>query len=98
METFGRFTITEEGFKMSKEHIQNNIRRLRFFKDEMTQQALADEIGLTRQTIVAIEKGKYPPTLEIAFRIATVFEVELSEVFSYDASKDKFKKRNIKKK
>lgn len=95
---FGNFTIIEGDFKMSKEHIQNNIRRLRFFKDEMTQQALADEIGVTRQTIVAIEKGKYPPTLEIAFRIANVFEVELSEVFTYDASKDKFKKRKQKKK
>ena len=82
---------------MSKEHIQNNIRKLRFFKDEMTQQALADEIGVTRQTIVAIEKGKYPPTLEIAYRIAHVFEVELSEVFSYDHTQDKFKKRNRKK-
>ena len=82
---------------MSKEHIANNIRKLRFFKDEMTQQALADEIGVTRQTIVAIEKGKYSPTLEIAYRIAHVFEVELPEVFSYDHSKDKYKKRNQKK-
>ena len=82
---------------MNKEHIANNIRKLRFFKDEMTQQALADEIGVTRQTIVAIEKGKYSPTLEIAYRIAHVFEVELSEVFSYDHSLDKYKKRNKKK-
>lgn len=82
---------------MSKDHISNNIRKLRFFKDEMTQQALADEIGVTRQTIVAIEKGKYSPTLEIAYRIAHVFEVELSEVFAYDNSKDKYKKRNQKK-
>jgi putative transcriptional regulator len=94
---YGNYIITGEDFKMAKDHIQNNIRRLRFFKDEMTQQALADEIGVTRQTIVAIEKGKYPPTLEIAFRIANVFEVELGEVFTYDASKDKFKKRNTKK-
>lgn len=82
---------------MSKDHIQNNIRTLRFFKDEMTQQALADEVGVTRQTIVAIEKGKYPPTLEIAFRIAHVFDVPISEVFTYDASLDKFKKRTDKK-
>ena len=82
---------------MSKEHISNNIRTLRFHKDEMTQQALADEIGVTRQTIVAIEKGKYSPTLEIAYRIAHVFDVELREVFSYDHSKDKYKKRNQKK-
>jgi putative transcriptional regulator len=62
-------------------------------KEEMTQQELANEIGVTRQTIVAIEKGKYPPTLEIAFRIAHVFDVPLNEVFSYDASKDKIKKK-----
>lgn len=81
---------------MSKEHISNNIRTLRFFKNEMTQQALADEVGVTRQTIVAIEKGKYPPTLEIAFRIAHVFGVSISEVFSYDPEADKFKKRTKK--
>lgn len=83
---------------MAKTHINNNIRKLRFFKDEMTQQALADEVGVTRQTIVAIEKGKYSPTLELAFRIAHVFEVQLNEVFSYNAGEDKFKKRNQKKK
>lgn len=82
---------------MSKDHIQNNIRTLRFFKDEMTQQALADEVGVTRQTIVAIEKGKYSPTLEIAFRIAHVFDVPLHEVFTYHAEVDVFKKRNQKK-
>lgn len=78
---------------MSKEHINNEIRKLRFMNDEMTQQDLANEIGVTRQTIVAIEKGKYPPTLEIAFRIAHVFNVPLNEVFSYDPSKDKIKKK-----
>jgi len=77
---------------MSKEHIQNNIRKLRFFKDEMTQQELADAVGVTRQTIVAIEKGKYSPTLEIAFRMAHVFKVPLDEIFSYDPEKDKIKK------
>lgn len=82
---------------MSKDHIQNNIRTLRFFKEEMTQQALADEIGVTRQTVVAIEKGKYPPTLEIAFRIAHVFDVPLNKVFSYDHEADEFKKRTSKK-
>lgn len=82
---------------MSKEHIQNKIRTLRFFKDEMTQQELADEVGVTRQTIAAIESGKYSPTLELAFRIAKVFDTGLDEVFVYDASKDKFKKRNQKK-
>lgn len=81
---------------MSKDHIQNNIRRLRFFKDEMTQQELADEVGVTRQTIAAIESGKYAPTLELAFRIASLFETSLDEVFTYDAAKDKFKKRKKK--
>ena len=81
---------------MAKEHIQNNIRTLRFFKGEMTQKELADQIGVTRQTIVAVEKGKYSPTLELAFRIANVFEVPLGEVFTYNASADKFKKRNQK--
>lgn len=78
---------------MSKEHITNNIRTLRFFKDEMTQQELAEAVGVTRQTIVAIEKGKYAPTLEIAFRMAHVFDVPLDKVFSYDPEKDAFKKK-----
>ncbi|PWL24368.1 MAG: transcriptional regulator [Fluviicola sp. XM-24bin1] len=81
---------------MSKEHITNNIRTLRFFKDEMTQQELAEAVGVTRQTIVAIEKGKYSPTLEIAFRMATVLDVPLEKVFTYDAEKDQFKKRKKK--
>ena len=81
---------------MSKEHITNNIRTLRFFKDEMTQQELAESVGVTRQTIVAIEKGKYAPTLEIAFRMANVFDVPLEKVFTYDAEKDQFKKRKKK--
>ena len=68
---------------MGKLHIQNNIRRLRFNADEMTQQGLADKVGVSRQTIVAIEKGKYSPSLELAFRIAKVFNVPLQEVFSY---------------
>lgn len=83
---------------MAKDHIQNNIRTLRFFKDEMTQQELSDEVGVTRQTIAAIEGGKYFPTLELAFRLANVFETTLDEVFTYDASKDKFKKPKKKKK
>jgi putative transcriptional regulator len=82
---------------MSKKHIENKIRTLRFFKDEMTQQALADEVGVTRQTIVAIEQGKYSPTLELSFRIAHVFGVPLNEVFTYNSAEDKFKKRNQKK-
>lgn len=77
---------------MSKDHITNNIRTLRFFKDEMTQQELAESVGVTRQTIVAIEKGKYAPTLEIAFRMAHVFDVPLEKIFSYDSEKDTIKK------
>lgn len=69
---------------MSKRRINNNIRTLRFFRDEMTQQQLAEKVGVTRQTIIAIEKGKYSPSLELAFQIALVFEVPLEEVFSYD--------------
>jgi putative transcriptional regulator len=63
--------------------IKNNIRRLRFDADEMTQQALADAIGVTRQTVLAIERGKYSPSLEVAFKIAAVFGVKLEDVFSY---------------
>lgn len=65
--------------------ITNKIRRLRFDHDEMTQQALAERVGVTRQTINAIELGKYSPSLEVAFRIAHTFGVPLEEVFSYDA-------------
>ena len=68
--------------------ITNNIRKLRFFADEMTQQELADKTGVTRQTIVAIENGKYFPSLELAFRMAYVFKVALSEVFSYNVEDD----------
>ena len=69
---------------MAKTRITNSIRRLRFEHDEMTQQALAERVGLTRQTINAIELGKYSPSLEAAFRIAEVFGVLLTEVFAYD--------------
>ena len=61
--------------------IRNNIRKLRFHHDEMTQQQLAEKVKVTRQTIVAIEKGKYSPSLELAFRIARTFDVPLEEVF-----------------
>lgn len=61
--------------------ITNNIRKLRFHANEMTQQELADKTGVTRQTIVAIENGKYFPTLELAFRIAALFNTPLEEVF-----------------
>ncbi len=63
--------------------IHNNIRRLRFDAGEMTQQELAEEIGVTRQTVAAIEKNRYSPSLEVAFRIALVFGVPLDAVFRY---------------
>lgn len=69
---------------MGKIHIRNNIRTLRFMNGEMTQQALAESIGVTRQTVAAIEAAKYSPTLELAFRIAAVFKVSLDEVFQYE--------------
>ncbi len=64
--------------------IKNNIRRLRFENDEMTQQALAEHVEVTRQTIAAIEKGKYSPSLEVAFKISDAFNQPLNEVFSYE--------------
>jgi putative transcriptional regulator len=73
--------------------ISNNIRRLRFFAGEMTQQELADRTGVTRQTIVAIENGKYFPSLELAFRIAHTFKVQLSDVFIYYPENDPVHKK-----
>jgi putative transcriptional regulator len=64
-------------------HVTNSIRALRFAAGEMTQADLADRVGVTRQTIIAIEQGKYSPTLETAFRIARVFRVPLDDVFQY---------------
>jgi putative transcriptional regulator len=64
--------------------ILNNIRRLRFERQEMTQQELADRIGVTRQTVNAIELGKYSPSLEVAFQIADAFGVPLEAVFRYE--------------
>ena len=68
---------------MSK-RLSNNIRRLRFEAGEMSQQTLADKVGITRQTIFAIEKNKYSPSLEVAFKISNVFKVPLEEVFNYE--------------
>ena len=65
--------------------ITNTIRKLRFEHGEMTQQDLAERVRVTRQTINAIELGKYSPSLEVAFRIAVVFGVRLEDVFFYDA-------------
>ncbi|QUI22069.1 helix-turn-helix transcriptional regulator [Vallitalea pronyensis] len=67
-----------------KIQMTNNIRRLRFFANEMTQQQLAEKVGASRQTIGAIEAGKYSPSLELAFRIADAFEVKIGEVFDYE--------------
>ena len=63
--------------------VTNQIRALRFAAGEMTQAELADRLGVTRQTVIAVEQGKYSPTLEMAFQIARVFEVPLDEVFAY---------------
>jgi len=74
---------------MAKSKIQNSIRRLRFNADEMTQQQLADKVKVSRQTIVAIEKGNYSPSLELAFKLARIFNTPLEEVFSYEVDEDK---------
>ena len=69
---------------MGRSRIRNNVRRLRFNASEMTQQELAEKVGVTRQTVIAIEQDKYSPSLEVAFRIARVFAVPLEEVFQYE--------------
>lgn len=71
--------------------IANRIRRLRFDRDEMTQQELANLAGCTRQTIIAIEQGKYVPSLDLAFRIAGAFGVPLEEVFQFEYASDEAK-------
>lgn len=67
--------------------VTNDIRRLRFANGEMTQAELADRIGVTRQTIIAIEQGRYSPSLEMAFRVARVFKLPLDDVFQYPETK-----------
>jgi putative transcriptional regulator len=69
---------------VAKAEIKNRVRKLRFENNEMTQQELADRAGCTRQTIVALEQGKYVPSLALAFRIAKVFRVRLEDVFDYE--------------
>ena len=69
--------------------ITNSIRSLRFSNGEMTQAELAERVGLTRQTIIAIEQGRYSPSLETAFQIAGVFGVPLDDVFQYPAEERK---------
>ncbi len=71
---------------MPTEGLTNRIRRLRFDAGEMTQQELANRVGVTRQTILAVEAGKYSPSLLLAFRIAGAFGVGLDEVFQYDGA------------
>ncbi len=71
---------------MNNDNITNRIRRLRFDHGEMTQQELADKAGVTRQTIIAIEAGKYAPSLPLAFRIARAFGASVEDVFQYDTS------------
>ena len=80
---FQRYTCIEEGVEMGKSQVKNNIRKLRFNHDEMTQEQLAKKVGVTRQTIIAMESEKYAPSLELAFRIARIFSVPLEEVFYY---------------
>ena len=69
---------------MGKQKIKNQIRRLRFDANEMTQEELAKKAGVTRQTIIALEAQKYSPSLELAFRIAKVFDVPLEKVFQFN--------------
>ncbi len=69
---------------MSGTPVGNDIRRLRFERGEMTQQALADACGVTRQTIIALEAGKYAPSLELAFRIAHALAVPTEDVFHWN--------------
>lgn len=68
---------------MKPTQVTNTIRALRFAHDEMTQAELAERIGVTRQTVIAIEQGRYSPSLEMAFRIARVFGVRIDDVFQY---------------
>ncbi len=74
---------------MKKGVIHNRIRELRFNAGELTQQQLADALGVTRQTIIALEKGKYYPSLQLAFQIATTFKLPLEQVFQYDSNHQK---------
>lgn len=66
---------------MAKSKIQNYVRRLRFDNEEMTQSSLAKSVGVSRQTIVAIEKGQYSPSLELAFKISKVFDKPIEQIF-----------------
>jgi putative transcriptional regulator len=69
---------------MGSDRLSNNLRRLRFENGQMTQQQLADKVSVTRQTIIAIEAGKYAPSLPLAFRIAQTFGVPIEDIFQYE--------------
>ena len=69
---------------MSSDRLSNDVRRLRFEHGQMTQQQLADKVGVTRQTIIAIEAGKYSPSLPLAFKLARTFGVPIEQVFQYE--------------
>jgi putative transcriptional regulator len=74
--------------KKAKGIISNQLRKKRFEKDEMTQQELAKALGVTRQTIAAIEAGKYSPSLEVAFCLTDIFETPLEEIFQWQGNED----------
>ena len=69
---------------MAKTDLKNRVRRLRFDHDEMTQEELAHRVGVTRQTIIAIEAGKYAPSLPLAFKLARAFNRQIEDVFQYE--------------
>jgi putative transcriptional regulator len=73
---------------MSATNVTNSLRNLRFSTGEMTQADLAERVGVTRQTIIAIEQGRYSPSLEMAFQIASIFNVPLDQVFHYPVTKN----------
>jgi putative transcriptional regulator len=72
---------------MAQNELKNQVRRLRFENGEMTQQQLADKTGVTRQTIIAIEAGKYAPSLPLAFKIARTFNVPIENIFQFEDQK-----------
>ena len=77
----------------TKSHVLNKVRELRFFNGELTQQEVADKVGISRQTVVAIEKGNYSPSLELAFRIAYAFDTSIEEIFTYEHIETKKKRK-----
>ena len=80
---------------MKKLVIGNNVRKFRFLKDEMTQKDLAQKVGVSRQTIVAIEKGKYSPSLELCFKLALVFNKTVDEIFFVETMEGKVENEKL---